>query len=242
MLTAKQLKWINSSMKEEIRDAADITRLNSAAMSSTTVSMCATSPQPITTGTAGNLNSDKDCSTINSLRVKGSFSSSPIIVTTAQADAVYGEAEARMLWVWYYKPGTPPDASGNMPPVTDCLVSNDIDSMHLQGDENAGRFTILFDRRIKVGRALQLTDGGKGSEGRAHTVPFDYTIQIHKDQFYNIGSASAGRYDTTSPTAGGIVTKGLLVGYLLKTKGAGVAGADACNGSVKLATRLNYSA
>lgn len=253
MLNSKQLKWVKSSMKEEKCDISStslsnngvVPRLTDASMGSTTVSMCATALQATDTATTGGILTDKDCVTINHMRVKGNFSSGPIACTQAQASAVFNPSRARLLWVWFYKPDTQPSAAGTLPPITEVLDTDGVDGYPIAQAKNSEKFTILSDRMYYLGRALRITDASKGQDGPGEkTITFDYTVHINKNQHYYSANTSAtlnGHFDSDSSKTG-CVSRGLLVGYLLKSTCGGVAGTDGVNGQVTLSTRLNYSA
>jgi len=226
------------------KDAADVTRYT--ANTFVTTLMCATSSTANATAadTTGLVVADSDRASINHLDCRGVFTLDPIASTTAQSLTVKGEAEVRLIWVWYYKPSTQSSAAGTLPPITDFLVSDDINAMYIQDAANSGRFQVLSDRRWNVGRALQLSDSSLGQSGRGPiNAAFNYRVKVNKVQSYKAvadNTNKGGHYD--SDTGAGQVTKGLMVGYLIGSKGLGVAGTDAGILRATLITRLNYTA
>jgi len=226
------------------KDAADVTRYTANTFVTTIFGATSSTAAATALDNTGLIAADSDSATINHLDCRGMFTLDPIAATVANSIATKGEAEVRLIWVWYYKPSTQSSAAGTLPPITDCLVSDDINSMYIQDAANAGRFQVLSDRRWNVGRALQISDSSLGQSGRGPiNAAFNYRVKVNKVQTYKSVANSTnkgGHYD--SDTANGLVTKGLLVGYLVGSKGLGVAGTDAGILRATLTTRLNYTA
>lgn len=238
MLTPREKRELRALLVGYKKDGADVTRIDTTALSGTTISMCATATDPISTALTGQLRTTNDAAYINWIDVKGAFQSRPIIGSSANAAAPYGEAKVRLLWVWYHKPSTPPDNAGTLPPVTDCLVSDNVNAF--PRNDTGGSFTILSDRIFDLGRAYQLNDSSLGSSGfGGKGVLFNYRVNVYRQQFYKSAGSTAGRYSTVSDS--GTISTGLLVGYLVCQKTGGTAGTDAAQCIGTLRTRLNYT-
>jgi len=229
------------------KDAADqIGRRSGANANTATFIYCPHSSDASATATSGNglVVTDADRATINYVHVKGNLCLGPIPCTRAQAELVFGNARVRHLMVWYYKPSTAAVAAGTLPPITDVLVSDSVDSYPLSDAANSGRFTILSDRVYDLGRNLKITDECLGQDGDGGVqYTFNQIIKVGKEQHYAAActnSLPGGHYD--SDQAPGRVTRGLMVGYFLYTKGGGVAATDAGENNITLHTRINYTA
>jgi len=230
------------------KDGADVNRWNgyASASNSATSNMCLSSSTDKSTAvdTTGLITTDSDCATINHVDLQGYFSLSPIACNVAQSISAFGQAEARLIVAWLYKPAIALVAAGTVPAVTEVLVTDSIDAMQLQDTANAGRFTVLSDRRFNLGRALQLSDSSLGTSGNGGTlVPFKYRVKVGKKMEFKApanDTNKGGHLD--SDTSAGQVTKGILCAWILWKKGAGVAGTDCGSNSAFLTTRLNYTA
>lgn len=227
------------------KDAADITRDQSSAL--TTRLHCLSSSTSNATAASGTgiIATDSDRATINHVDIRGAFTLAPVICTTAQAAALKGGFRSRFIVVWFYKPLLDASAAGTVPPITEVLVSDSVDSMYVQDAANAGRFTILSDKTFNMGRSLLLSDSSLGQQGHlpASTVPFNYRVKVNKQMLFRAPANDAnpgGHYD--SDVTNGQITKGMLVLYSNFDLEGAVAGSDAAAANYSLVTRLNYTA
>jgi len=230
------------------KDAADVTRVGSGSDNSNTILYSAiTSSNGTTTAASGTglIATDADRAQINHVKIRGKLELAPIACTTAQAITAVTSARNRILIVWFYKPLLDASAAAFVPPVTEVLVSSSVDSMYVPDTQNQGRFQVLSDRIFDLGRNLLISDASLGSSSDPkNAITLNYDVKVNKscsfksnaDPVTNLG----GHYD--SDVSAGQVSKGLLVFYLLKDGGGGVAGTDAGSHRADIISRLNYTA
>lgn len=213
------------------RDAATVTQYNAAAITSTTVG-CITSSTAVGTAisTTGLISADADQATLNSLTLRG------YITVAATADQTFGAV--RLLLVSYIKPATLASSAGTLPLVTDCLESDSVYSLPLSDTANSGRFRILWDQTINVGRnGYASAPGADTSIAGPQLINIDQYIPLNIVQHYvSTATSSAGQlgghYDSDS--AFGQVDRNLVCLYVL-TSGS-------VNMGMTLYRRLNYTA
>jgi len=227
------------------KDAADVTRDQSSALTTRLHCLSSSTSNGTAASGTGIIATDSDRATINHVDIRGSFTLAPVICTTAQAAALKGGFRARFIVVWFYKPLLDASAAGTIPPITEVLVTDTLDSMYVQDAANAGRFTVLSDKTFNMGRSLLLSDSSLGQQGHlpASTVPFKYRVKVNKQMLFRAPANDAnpgGHYD--SDVTNGQITKGMLVLYSNFEQEGVVAGSDAAAVNYNLITRLNYTA
>jgi len=234
----RQVKALIAGKK---RDAADVTRVFSQSGVNTSKSTCLTSttdfgaPGTAASGT-GILDFDGDSALINHIDIRGTVENTSQLLAAAAGSV---PSRVRALLVWFYKPLQIPTAAGTLPPMTEVLVTDHIDSMQVTDAKNAGRFTVLFDRTYNLGvntlgtAAASLDPRVNGT----NIYTLDERIKIDKKISFKGNCASgtpAGHYDDdVSP---GQIDRGLCVLYCLSDADSGVVQ------SMNLFTRLNYTA
>lgn len=231
---APLLKQVKGLLSSRTRDALDQIRTLSTGV--TTTAVCLTSSTSVSAAANGSglLACDADEVMVNSVRLKGLLENRAVI----DADPVANfNPIVRKIIVWFYKPRTQPSAGGTLPPVTEVLLADTIQSAYLQSVQNGGSFTVLSDRYWNLGENTYTTVGTGMRVAGANRKLYDYTVKIGKkckfvrpsDETTNPG----GHYSTTSNN--GQVSRGLLVLYSLYTM----------SGSTQLdesyLSRLNYT-
>jgi len=226
-------RQIRALLASKIRDAADVARSNASI--TVTTGSCLTSATDFGFAAAGTglLFGDSDEVRINHVRFKGIFelSSALLLNPTGLINTVI-----RRIVVWFNKPLLVASAAATLPPITEVLVTDSVNSLEIGNASNAGRFVILSDRYFKLGTNTfqAVTAVGHARCNGANSIPYDYTVQVGRMCKYVAPSDIAfagGHYDSDSTV--GRVSSGLLMCYTLFT-GAQVA-SDVCR------TRLNYT-
>jgi len=228
------------------KDAADVTRSSSVNLTVSRIGVLTSSTAAATAASGtGLISSDADKAQINSVSLRGFWDVRPMIRTLAQGQTAFGGCRARMLVVWFYKPQTATSAAGTVPPITEVLVSDSVDSMVVPDTQNAGRFSILSDRIWDLGSNVTYSDAPIGYQYPNGKLiqSFNYTVKVNKscsftknaDPTTNLG----GHYD--SDVQNGQVSRGLLVLYALSV---GNTGATTDCGTIvhTCISRLNYTA
>lgn len=229
----RQVRALIASKK---RDAADVDR--TVAGQTTTIIQCLSSSTLSATAASGTglLDMDGDECHINSVRMKGVLSHPATLDLDplGNADVLY-----RKLIVWYKKPLLVASAAGTLPPITEVLVSDTIQSLPVTDAANGGRFVILSDRKWNMGSNTYQAATALGharSTGKTSQA-YDYFVKVDKRVKFaanaQSGSNAGGHYD--SDVAAGRVDAGLLVCYTQCT----VSGPQTVTDSGF--TRLNYT-
>jgi len=232
----RQVKALVSGKK---RDAADVARAFTA--NATTQSACLTISTANFPGTAldnvGLLDMDGDECLINHCRIKGTLKNPATLNLTPSA---VNDARVRFLAVWYYKPLLVASAGGTLPPITEVLITDAIDSLPVTDAANSGRFTVLSDRTFNCGTNTYQSGTAEGHSrvNGKNTHEIDYTIKVDKKIHFAAPAVSGGtngHYD--SDEASGRIDKGLFVLYILANNAFSSTSPIVFNGS----TRLNYT-
>lgn len=231
---ARQVKALVAGHKKDAQPDIDRDWTTGA-----TAVSCLTSSTAFTTAATatGVLECDTDSVLINHVRIKGQ------IRNFAEANAGptnTTDRVVRAIVVWFYKPLVAAAAGGALPAITTVLVSDAVDSMPICATENAGRFTILSDRRWNLGTNVLANGAAVGSIYKGNTnQQIDYTVKVNKRCHFKKSTddgTNGGFYDSASTP--GQVDKGLLCMYWLITQDASPSG----NVQGAIATRLNYTA
>lgn len=227
----RQLKALIASKK---KDAADVTR--DATVGATTIA-CLTSSTAKATAASGTglLDMDGDEALINSVKLLGTVSYPCTVDITNAGD---DELLYRQLVVWFNKPLLVASAAGTLPPITEVLVTDSINSMPVTSAANGGRFVILSDKIYNLGTNIIGADTavpGARINGRI-THHFNYRVKVNKSCKFaanGVSGAPSGHYD--SDVAAGRIDKGLLILYEQTLNAQGHTAA------VAIQTRLNYT-
>lgn len=230
----RQLKALVASKR---KDAADVAR--NVNPQSTTSIACLSSSTGFATAASGTglLNLDGDECLINSVRIRGSLDNQGQI-DVDRSSAV--EQHIRQLIVWFNKPLLVASAAGTLPPITEVLVTDNIEALPVPANANGGRFVILSDRYFNMGTntfAATTAVGAPAVNGTNYRI-VDYTVKVNKMCKFKANSVSgtpAGHYD--SDVSPGQIDRGLLVMYTqVNTDGSATP-----NLLVTMNTRLNYT-
>lgn len=218
-----------------------ITTVRTAAHNGTTQVSCLTSNTDFAAATLGLLVGDADTAMLNSVTVRERFT-----LTCLEDLTPVGLSECiiRTLIIWYYKPLLVASAAGTMPPVTEVLESDSIESLYVSETRNSGRFTVLLDKSVNLG-CNTVAVAASGADARVngqnvhfleYTLPINKTIHFKESPEADAGAASnaGGHYD--SDNAAGQVDKGLLVMYTLALNPTS---AGTC--TITRSTRVNYT-
>lgn len=207
---ARQLKALVASKK---KDAADVTRTTSGA-TVTTLSVLTSSTAFATAASGtGLLDCDADEVLINNVRIKGVFSQ-PALLDVDPASIT--DSCVRKLLVWFNKPLLVASAAGTIPPITEVLVADTIESLPVTDAANGGRFKVLSDKKWWLGSNTYqaATAAGHARVSGKSAIYFDYKVKVNKMTRFAAPSVSGtpgGHYD--SDVIPGRVDKGLLVLY-----------------------------
>lgn len=211
----RQLKALISAKK---RDSALVATSGQA---TTTTIDCATSTTWKATAASGTglLDVDADEVMINSLHIRNVLSNP----ATLDVDITLNQdALVRKIVVWFYKPLLVASAAGTLPPVTEVLESDNVNSMVVTAASNGGRFKILWDKTFNLGTN---TYGDAASTLGTHhsgvtTRVIDKWIKVNKMcKFKASGSSGTGSGHYDSDVSAGQVDRGLLIIYTLTTLG-----------------------
>jgi len=236
-VNAPLMKQVKGLLAAKTKDAQDVSR-NSTNATTSTVLSCLYSTTQFNTSAAGTgiLAADADEVLINSVRIRGLMENPATLLLNP--NGAYPTIVRKIL-VWYYKPQTQPSAAGTLPPVTEVLVADSIQSMVDNNANNAGRFRVLSDRLWNLGMNFYqaTTAVGSTTSNGNHRQIYDYTIKIGKKCHFeypsNSGTGAGGTYDSDDST--GRVSKGLLVLYTLFVCAGASLVNDLCT------TRVNYT-
>lgn len=220
------------------REAADVTRTTASLAAGTTIS-CLTSSTNFATAASGTglLDMDGDECQINHVRMKGQFVNGAVLDLDPVGDC---DTIVRKMVVWFNKPLLVASAAGTLPPITEVLIADTIDSLPVTDAANGGRFVILSDKKWNIGTNTYqaVTAVGHARVSGRTSQFYDYVVKVNKRcKFAGVsqsGSNPGGHYD--SDVTPGRVDRGLLVCY---TQTSGVA--TGFNASEVSATRLNYT-
>lgn len=228
----RQLKALVAGKR---KDATDVTRATAAHLNQTT-SSCLTSSDAFATAASGTglLDMDGDEALINTVTI------SHVVINPGalQLDPTSeSEQLLRTLIVWYYKPLLVASAAGTLPPVTEVLVTAEIDSLVVPDTQNSGRFTVLYDKIENYGTNT-FTVAATGANPRVNGVNERqkiYTVKVNKSCHFRVAGVSgapSGHYD--SDVAAGQIDRGLLVMYNITVGNTELL-------YVQHKTRLNYT-
>lgn len=230
----RQIKALIAAKK---RDGSDITR-DTASQTTTTIS-CLTSSTNFATAATGTglIDADADEALINSVRMSGRFTNGAVLDADPSTNV---DTCVRKIVVWFNKPLLVASAAGTLPPITEVLVSDEIDSLPISAAQNGGRFVILSDKKWNLGSNTYQSATAAGHarcSGRNHQY-YDYFVKVNKKCKFvyssQSGSASGGHYDSDSGV--GQVSTGLLICYtVVQLISPATVGATSV-------TRLNYTA
>lgn len=236
------IRQMKALVEAKHRDATDVTRATGA-QAATTIS-CLTSSTDFATAASGTglLDMDGDSAQINSVHITQSLYNVGIENVNPINDGA-SECFVRTILVWFFKPLLVASAAGTLPPITEVLVADLLPSLVVPDTQNAGRFTVLYDKTDRLGTNT-LSVAASGSNPRingVNTIHRDFIVKINKQIKFKANSQSGvaaaqqgGHYDSDVP--GGQTDRGLLVMYT-QVEGTGFAGAL----NVSNITRLNYT-
>jgi len=216
------------------RDAADVTR-NSAGLAATTIS-CLTSSTDFATAASGTglLDVDGDECLVNSVRIQ------QFLKNACAEDATpvgHADAMVRTIVVYFKKPLLVASAAGTLPPVTEVLVTDSLYSMYVPDTQNAGRFTVLYDKTDNLHEntvAVAATGAYPRNDG-GNSIMRWFNVKVNKKVHFKANAVSgtpAGHYD--SDVSAGQVDTGLIVMYQLAIYNGGAPVSNCV-------TRLNYT-
>lgn len=228
----RQLKALVASKK---KDAADVIRTTNAMAATSIACLTSTTNYAVAPSGTGLIDMDGDECLINSVRIKGILENACIIKLDPTGHL---DARIRKLVVWFNKPLLVASAAGTLPPITEVLLTDDINSLPVTAAANGGRFVILSNKYWNLGTNTVASNAGLAARIRGQSATHvDYTVKVNKMCKFKIPTVSgtpAGHYD--SDIGPGQVDKGLLVCY---TQIGGTAGGFTINDNVT--TRLNYT-
>lgn len=230
----QQVKALIASKK---REAADVTR--TVVGMTVTQSSCLTSSTDITTAASGTglLDFDGDECLINHVRLKGRLTVGAVLDLDPVGNVDF---YVRKLVVWYNKPLLVASAAGTLPPITEVLVTDAIESPFVTSAANGGRFVVLSDKKWNMGTNTyqSVTAAGHARVSGRSQQFYDYVVKVAKRCKFAApsvsGTAAGGHYD--SDIAPGRVDKGLLVVY---TQVGTITGGQSLSDTN--VTRLNYT-
>lgn len=229
----RQVKALIASKK---RDAADVTR-TTAGQAATTIA-CLSSTTDFATAASGTglFDMDGDSVLVNNVRLKGVLTLPAVLDLDPVGDV---DTVVRKLVVWFYKPLLVASAAGTLPPITEVLVADTINSLPVTAAANGGRFVILSDKKWNLGTNTYqaVTAVGHARLSGRTTQFYDYTVPVGKQAKFAVPTVSgtpAGHYD--SDVGPGRIDRGLLVCY---TQVAGIVGGQVPTDAST--TRLNYT-
>lgn len=206
----RQLRALVASKK---KDAADVVR-TSTPLTATTIS-CLTSTTAFATAASGTglLDMDGDECLINSVRIKGYVYNAALLdLDTAGNSDIF----VRQIVVWFNKPLLVASAAGTLPPITEVLIADTMDSLPVTDAANGGRFRILSNRTWNIGQnTYQSAIAAGGTAVHGPTLKLvDYRVKVNKMVKFKVPAVSgapAGHYD--SDVGPGQIDRGLLVMY-----------------------------
>lgn len=227
-------------LKGKTKDSENSDR--NGTLTTTTVSLLTSNTNFATAVDAtGVLSTDQDCVTINSATVRGMVELQALEDVTPVGISA---ASYRTIIVMMKKPLTIASAAATLPPITEVLQTDSINSLYVESNANSGRFTVLYDKTVVLGTntvAVAATGAYPRQTGPLVHIE-DIKVPVNKmcyfkDEGYLGGagnSGSGGHYD--SDTSKGQVSAGLLLMYTLSDN-AGEAGTIV----VTRETRINYT-
>lgn len=229
----RQVKALIASKK---RDAADVTR-TTVGQAATTIA-CLTSTTDFATAASGTglLDFDGDECLINNVRIKGELTLPALLDLDPAADV---DTVVRKLVVWFNKPLLVASAAGTLPPITEVLVADTIQSLPVTDAANGGRFVILSDRKWSMGSNTYQAATALGHArvtGKSNQF-YDYWVKVNKQCKFVApaasGASAGGHYDSDANP--GRVDRGLLVCYTQVSQVGSLVPTDVSY------TRLNYT-
>lgn len=203
------------------------------------LSMCLTSSQPLdTAGNAtGQIIGDGDSANLNFLEVRGYLSLRRSVIT--QGDGI---VRARIMIVKYADPRgiyAPQAGGSNVPVAPSCLEFALIDEHFVDPNRNTGKYHILYDKTISLGRNSEnaIAQPGLVTEVGSNYFPLNFKKKLNFNQKYRehcTPGNPGGHYDNNL-AEGQIASNGLYM-YILTDLAANA-------GSIygRLKTRLNYT-
>jgi len=204
------MKRVRAVIKAHTKDTALVTR-NLDAVSSSVVASCLTSGQNFLSApeASGLLQVSSDSCTINRIQFKGRLLLPPLPTTLDQVFPTY----VRKLLVWFHKPLLAADDNATLPPITEVLRQNSIDSLFISDSANGGRFEVLYDHLWDLGINSSNTNTttnllGKPIQYYDVDIPCDLQLSFVAPP---TASIPGGHYDSTE--SAGRVSTGLLVLY-----------------------------
>lgn len=212
----KQLRALIASKK---REAADVGR--SVSGSAATRISCLTSSTAENTAASGTglLDMDGDSCLINYVRLKGNLYNGAVLDVDP---ATARDVQVRKIVVWFNKPLLVASAAGTLPPITEVLITDAIDSLYVTAAANGGRFTVLSDRKWNLGTNTyqSASSGGHARVSGHNSYSYDYIVKVGKMCKFAAssvagGATAGGHYD--SDVAAGRIDKGLLMMYTIMT-------------------------
>lgn len=233
---ASLLRQMRSLIQSKKKDAPDVTRINGT-MAGTTVS-CLTSSTTVATAASGTglLDMDGDSALINWVRIRANILNECLEDVTPVGIA---DALVRHIVVWYHKPLLVASAAGTLPPVTEILMTDDLRSLYVPSNRNAGRYVVLSDKTWNFGQNT-VAVAATGAYPRFNGVcarQLDYVVKVNKNCHFMgnaVSGTPAGHYD--SDVVAGQIDTGLLCFYTM-TVGANASGTL----TSVTHTRLNYT-
>lgn len=229
-------RQVRSLIASKKRDTADVTR-NIPALTTTNISLLTSSTDFATAASGtGLLDMDGDECLINSVRIKGRLTNEANLDVDPTGDF---DVTVRKLVVWFKKPLLVASAAGTLPPITEVLIADSINSLFVTDAANGGRFRVLSDKKWNLGtNTFQASTAvGHARNGGRTSIFYDYVVKVNKQCKFaapsQSGSNAGGHYD--SDVSAGRLDAGLLVLYTQVQVGL-------TSTPVQLeATRLNYT-
>lgn len=228
------MKRVRALIQSHTKDTDGVDR-NLDLVSTGTFSSCLTSGQDFLTAPefSGLLALSADGCSINRIQFRGR-----LILHAAPnlLGADLFSTQVRKLLVWFHKPLLAASDSAGLPPITEVLVSDTIQSLFVTESANAGRFEVLYDRVWDLGENSISPDGTLRLVGKSLQY---YDVDISVDLPIDFVAPSTpgflgGHYD--SSVTSGRVSSGLLVLYTqVFAPTTSVKIYDACT------TRINYT-
>jgi len=234
-------RQVQALIQGKKRDAADVTRATANQNATTIANLTSSTDFATSQSGTGLIDADCDEALINSVHIKGLLDNKGAL-DLDRSDAT--ELMVRQLVVWFYKPSLPADASGTVPPITEVLVTDTIESLPVTAAANSGRFVILSDKLFNLGtNTFQATTavGSSATVGRNRQI-VDYVVKVDKRMHFKLPSqsgaaGSGGHYDSDNGGQGQ-VDRGLLVLYTQVNPTLSAA----WNSLNTMYTRVNYTA
>lgn len=228
------MKRVRDLVRSHTKDTVNVAR-NQDLVSLGTYSSCLTSGQSFDSAPelSGLLSLSSDVCLVNRIQFRGRLLLHSDLMTSS-ADRF--STQVRKLLVWFHKPLMVASDSGTLPPITEVLVSDTIQSQFFTEAANAGRYEVLYDRVFDLGENSYDAAGnvrlvGQNVQYYDVDVPVGLPINfVLPPTIDNLG----GHYGALS--AAGRVSSGLCVLYTQVLT---------CDPSVEIydycTTRINYT-